>query len=165
MTFASAPDRFAADTVHDGHDGVIVGASIHLDRHDGRVVEFLRKNRDTLQRLPSAFFPVSLAAHGDTEHAEGYVEQLEQDTAWRPAKVGLFGGALPYTRYGFVRRHLMKRIAEDKPGHLGTDTSRHYVYTEWDGVTRFIEDFLTYLGKRHRRAGGAAVTPTTPIRR
>ena len=44
------------------------------------------------------------------------------------------GGALLYTHYGFVKRHMMKRIARDKPGNLGTDTSRDYVYTEWDGV-------------------------------
>ena len=34
---------------------------------------------------------------------------------------------LPYTRYGFLKRHLMKKIAGDKPGSLGTDTSRDYV--------------------------------------
>jgi menaquinone-dependent protoporphyrinogen oxidase len=136
------------DRVPEGYDGVIVGASIHMGKHDKRVVEFVQKNRDTLERLPSAFFSVSLAAHGDTEEAEGYVEQLEEETAWRPAKVGLFGGALPYTHYGFVKRHMMKRIAQDKPGNLGTDTSRDYVYTEWDGVTRFAEDFLTYLAAR-----------------
>jgi menaquinone-dependent protoporphyrinogen oxidase len=36
----------------------------------------------------------------------------------------------------------MKKIARDKPGNLGTDTSRDYVYTEWDSVQRFAEDFL-----------------------
>ncbi|MBM7800517.1 menaquinone-dependent protoporphyrinogen oxidase [Microlunatus panaciterrae] len=140
------------DRIPDGYDGVIVGASIHMGEHNKRVVEFVQKNRDTLQRLPSAFFSVSLAAHGDTEEAEGYVEHLEEETAWRPARVGLFGGALLYTHYGFVKRHMMKRIARNKPGHLGTDLSRDYVYTEWDGVTRFAEDFLDYL------AAGTATT-------
>ena len=28
------------------------------------------------------------------------------------------------------------------PGQLGTDISRDYVYTEWDGVERFTEHFL-----------------------
>lgn len=144
--------RQSGDTFPNGYDAVIVGASIHMGKHDKHVVEFVAKNRDALDRLPSAFFSVSLAAHGDTEEAEGYVEQLEQETGWRPAKVGLFGGALRYTNYGFVKRHMMKRIARDKPGLLGTDTSRDYIYTEWDGVTRFAEDFLTYL------AAGAATT-------
>ncbi|WP_281368943.1 hypothetical protein [Nocardioides ungokensis] len=39
----------------------------------------------------------------------------------------------------------MKRIAKTKPGELGTDVSRDYVYTEWDGVRRFTEDFLAEL--------------------
>jgi menaquinone-dependent protoporphyrinogen oxidase len=133
----------ARDTVPEGYDGVIVGASIHMGKHDKHVADFVQKNRDTLERLPSVFFSVSLAAHGDTEEAESYVEQFEQETGWRPVKVAQFGGALLYTKYGFVKRHLMKKIARDKPGDLGTDTSRDYVYTEWDGVRRFTEDFLT----------------------
>ncbi|HEU4513380.1 MAG TPA: flavodoxin domain-containing protein [Nocardioidaceae bacterium] len=135
----------AAGTVPDGYDGVIVGSSIHMGKHDKHVVEFVQKNRDTLERMPSAFFSVSLAAHGDPHEAEGYVEQFEQDTGWRPAKVALFGGALLYTQYGFLKRHLMKRIAGEKPGELDTDTSRDYVYTEWDGVRRFTEDFLAQV--------------------
>jgi menaquinone-dependent protoporphyrinogen oxidase len=131
--------------VPDGCDGVVIGASIHMGKHDKHVVEFVERNRDALERLPSAFFSVSLAAHGDTEEAEGYVEQFEQETGWRPGRVALFGGALLYTHYGFVKRHMMKKIAQDKPGHLGTDTSRDYVYTEWDGVRRFAEDFVADL--------------------
>ena len=57
----------------------------------------------------------------------------------------LFGGALRYARYGFVKRHLMNKIAGGKPGSLGNGTSRDYVYTEWDGVTRFTEAFLADL--------------------
>lgn len=142
----------SSDTLPDGYDGVIVGAAIHMGKHDKHIVEYLQKNRNKLERLPSAFFSVSLAAHGDTEEAEGYIEQFERETAWRPGKVGLFGGALLYTQYGFVKRHIMKKIARDKPGNLGTDTSRDYVYTEWDGVKRFVEDYLTYL----------AAEPATP---
>jgi len=91
---------------------------------------------------------VSLAAHGDTDEAEKYLEDFEQETRWRPSKVALFSGALLYTQYGFLTRHLMKRIAKTKPGELGTDVSRDYVYTEWDGVRRFTEDFLAELVSR-----------------
>ena len=133
------------DTIPAGYDGVIVGASIHMGKHDKHVVDFVRKNQDALARLRSAFFSVSLAAHGDTAEAEGYVDQFEEETGWRPDKVALFGGALLYTQYGFIKRHMMKKIAGDKPGNLGTDLSRDYVYTEWDGVKRFAEDFATDL--------------------
>jgi menaquinone-dependent protoporphyrinogen oxidase len=134
-----------ADTVPDGYDAVIIGASIHMGKHDKHVVRFVRKNHDTLARLPSAFFSVSLAAHGDTQEAQGYIEQFVDETGWRPDKIALFGGALLYTHYGFIKRHLMKKIAQDKPGHLGLDLSRDYVYTEWDAVRRFAEHFADQL--------------------
>jgi menaquinone-dependent protoporphyrinogen oxidase len=130
--------------IPDGYDAVIVGASVHLGKHEDYVRDFVRANSDVLKRLPSALFSVSLAAHGDTENAESYVENFEAETGWRPAQVGLFGGALLYTQYGFIKRHVMKKIASDK-GTLDTDTSRDYVYTEWDGVKRFAEDFLGTL--------------------
>ena len=133
------------DSIADGYAAAIIGASIHMGKHDKHVVEFIQKNLDTLSRLPSAFFSVSLAAHGDSEEAEGYVEQFEQETGWHPDKVALFGGALLYTQYGFFKRHMMKKIAADKPGHLGLDLSRDYVYTEWDAVKRFAEHFAEQL--------------------
>ena len=134
-----------SDTVPEGYDASIVGASIHMGKHDKHVVEFVQKNLDTLARRPSAFFSVSLAAYGDTQEAEGYVDQFEQETGWRPDKVAVFGGALLYTQYGFIKRHMMKKIAHDKPGHLGQDLSRDYVYTEWDAVKRFAEHFADQL--------------------
>lgn len=128
-----------------GYDAVIVGSSVHMGKHDKHVVDFVQKNHDTLDQLPSAFFSVSLAAHGDTGPAETYVDQFEDETGWRPDQVALFGGALLYTDYGFIKRHMMKKIAQDKPGNLGLDLSRDYVYTEWDAVKRFAEHFADRL--------------------
>jgi menaquinone-dependent protoporphyrinogen oxidase len=127
-----------------GYDAVVVGSSIHMGKHQEDVVEFVRKNRADLDRLPSAFFSVSLAANGDLQNAEAYVENFVQETGWRPSKVGLFSGALLYRQYGFLKRYMMKRIVRDKPG-MSTDTSRDYVYTDWDQVRRFAEDFVERL--------------------
>jgi menaquinone-dependent protoporphyrinogen oxidase len=129
----------------EGRDAVMIGASIHVGKHDKQVVEFVGRNREHLERLPSAFFSVSLAAHGDTQEAEEYVDQFEHETGWHPDKIALFGGALLYTQYGFIKRNLMKKIAKDKPGQLGLDTSRDYVYTEWDAVKRFAEHFAEQI--------------------
>lgn len=135
----------AGHAIPEGYDGVIVGASVHVGRHDKHVVDFVRRNHGSLSGVPTAFFSVSLAAHGDQTEAERYLEQFKDETGWRPERTALFGGALLYTHYGFLKRHLMKRIADDKPGSLGTDTSRDYVYTEWDGVKRFADDFAAEL--------------------
>ena len=136
--------KHSGDILPGGYDGVIVAASVHMGKHEGFVTDFVKKNRGELERLPSALISVSLAAHGDEESAESYVEKFEEETGWRPAHVGLFAGALLYTHYNFLKRRLMKKIAKDK-GSADLDTSRDYVYTEWDGVQRFTEDFLAGL--------------------
>jgi menaquinone-dependent protoporphyrinogen oxidase len=132
------------DISFDRYDAVIVGGSIHMGKHQEGVVEFVRKYRTDLERLPSAFFSVSLAASGDLPNAEAYVENFVQQTGWRPTKVGLFSGALLYRQYGFLKRFMMKRIVRGKPG-MSPDTSRDHLYTDWDQVTRFAEDFAERL--------------------
>src|SRR5215211_8445959 len=57
----------------DDYDAVIVGASIHMGKHEGYVRDYVRENRDELGRLPSAFFSVSMAAHDNLEEAQGYI--------------------------------------------------------------------------------------------
>src|SRR5215218_1198041 len=140
----------SVDPEPEGYDAVIVGASIHMGKHEDYVRDYVRENRGALARIPSAFFSVSMAAHDNPEEAEGYIEEFVRQTGWRPAKVGLFGGALLYTQYGFIKRHLMKKIARDK-ANPDTDTSRDYVYTEWDGVKHFVEEFLETLGPEAAR--------------
>jgi menaquinone-dependent protoporphyrinogen oxidase len=133
------------DVSLDSYEAVIVGGSIHMGKHQDEVADFVRANRPALERLPSAFFSVSLAAHGDMENAEAYVANFQQQTGWHPTKVGLFSGALLYRKYGFLKRYMMRRIVRDKPGGLSADTSRDHVYTDWDQVQRFADDFLERL--------------------
>ena len=132
----------------DGYDGVIVGASVHMGRHERWVADYVRQNRDTLESIPSAFFSVSLAARDNTDEArkevDGYIEKFVEQTGWRPRKIGRFAGALLYTQYGFFKRWIMRKIARDK-GSPDTDTSRDYVYTDWNSVKRFAEEFLEAL--------------------
>lgn len=133
------------DGIPDRFEAVLVGASVHMGKHDKHVVELVERTLPRLEALPSGFFSVSLAAHGDGEEAQSYLDDFEHETGWHPDHVALFAGALLYTRYGFLKRRLMKKIAQDKPGGLGVDTSRDYVYTEWDGVRRFVDDFAAGL--------------------
>src|SRR5262245_24752424 len=68
------------DSVPEQYEAVVVGASIHMGKHDKHVVKFVQRNLTTMERLPSAFFSISLAAHGDTEEAAGYVDRFEAET-------------------------------------------------------------------------------------
>jgi menaquinone-dependent protoporphyrinogen oxidase len=129
----------------DAYDAVIVGASIRMGKHDRYATAFVRRNRGALERVPSAFFSVSLAAHDDTEsgrnEVRGYIERFVQRTGWRPKAIGVIAGALLYTQYDFLTRWMMKKIARDHR-NPDLDTTRDYVYTDWGGVRRFVDDFL-----------------------
>jgi menaquinone-dependent protoporphyrinogen oxidase len=154
--------KHSADSIPDGQDGVIVAASVHMGKHERFVSDFVQKNRADLDRLPSALVSVSLAAHGDEASAESYVAKLEEETGWHPGHVAMFGGALLYTQYNFLKRQLMKKIVRDK-GSQDVDTSRDYIYTEWDGVKHFAEEFLAGItGPRGQEQGTGTTSTALP---
>ena len=103
-------------------------------------VDFVRRNRAALERLPSAFFSVSLAAHGDMDNARAYVEIFRRGTGDQIKSD--FSAAPSSADSTDLKRLMMKRIVRGKPGNLSLDTSRDHEYTEWDEVKRFAEDFL-----------------------
>lgn len=129
--------------VPEEYDGVIVGASVHRGRHQAAVERFVRLHRETLGRRATGFFSVSLAlADGSADgrrEAERYVDEFVRRTGWRPGMVACVAGALRYSRYGWLERWIMQRIARYK-GSPDTDTSRDYVYTDWRDVKRFAEE-------------------------
>jgi menaquinone-dependent protoporphyrinogen oxidase len=73
-------------------------------------------------------------------------------TGWRPERVELFAGALPYTKYDFVTRFFMRHIVAKEGGDV--DTSRDYEYTDWRAVERFARG-LVEAGTADRAPGAA----------
>lgn len=149
-------------------DGVVLGGSVHMGRHQRFVRDFARRYREALEKLPTAFFSVSMAATErsveDRLEAEGYVQRFMEETGWRPSRVDTFAGALPYTRYGPLKRFVIKRIARKKGAD--TDTSRDHEYTDWEAVRRFAEafaeDFLE--GRAASPAPAAGADPGEEVR-
>lgn len=137
-------ERLPSDIDLAGYAGVIVGASIHMGKHQRGVVDFVKKHREALERTHNAFFSVSMvsAQYTEASHREAMelVERFEADTGWRPERVALFAGALLYTHYGFIKRYIVSRIEARKGGP--TDTSHDYVFTNWSSVSHFADDFL-----------------------
>lgn len=136
-----------ADLEPSDYDGVIVGASIHMGTHQRYVVEFVREHLEALNRLPSAFFSVSLtAAHAepaDREPARELLEAFLEETGWEPDRTLLVAGALTYSEYGLLKRVVMRRIAGKSGGD--TNTSRDYEYTDWDEVEAFALEFSSLV--------------------
>lgn len=131
-----------------------------MGKHQTDVTEFVRTNREALNVRPTAFFQLSMssAVTDETRRAQAatYVDEFLEQTDWYPDRIGLFGGALRYSKYGFLKRLMMKRIAKEATGD--TDTSRDYEYTDWHEVEAFAADFAAFvegrLGASPSEAGG-----------
>ena len=125
-----------------GYAGVVVAASIHAGQYQRPVRRWVRAHRDTLEAMPAAFVSVCLGVLQHDEKARRDLERILDgfvaETGWRPSVVKHVAGALPYTRYGWLKRLLMRRIVGKAGGD--TDTSRDYEYTDWADLDRFSAD-------------------------
>ena len=129
------------------YDGVIVGDSIHVHHHSRELRKWLTEHQGALASMPVALFQVSLTSskHDDeSDHeANQMVGELLSETGLDPDLVGLFAGALAYTRYGWLKRHLVRRIAASRG--QDTDMSVDHEYTDWEAVEEFTNDAHTII--------------------
>jgi menaquinone-dependent protoporphyrinogen oxidase len=127
--------------------GAILGASLHLGRHQKTAALFARTHRERLNAVPSAFFSVSLGIAskrpGEADEARRIARSFVEEAGFLPRRVVCFPGRLAYTHYGFLVRFIMKRIARREGGP--TDTSRDHELTDWSEVARFASDFADSL--------------------
>jgi menaquinone-dependent protoporphyrinogen oxidase len=139
----------SADPHAPAYAGVIVAASVHAGGYQKTVQHWVRAHARELDELPTAFVSACLSVVNPSPKViadlDAIVTRFIKTTGWQPARIKHVAGALLYTRYNFFKRWLMKRIAASQGGD--TDTTRDYVYTDWQDVKRFAEEF-----RRHIRA-------------
>ena len=130
-----------------------VAASVHLGHHEREMVAFARRNREPLTRVRAVFLSVTLSEAGAEDptappdrraqaaaDARRMIDVFIAETGWRPARTLPVAGALAYTRYNFLVRFVMKRIAR-KQG-ASTDTSRDHDFTNWPAVDAVVEQLV-----------------------
>jgi len=129
-----------------------LAASVHVGHHEREMVAFAARHRDALTRLDAAFVSVTLSEAGAEDprrsaaerqaaaaDAQRMIDVFVGETGWRPEHALPVAGALVYSKYNFLVRFLMKRIAR-KAG-APTDTSRDYEFTDWPALDRFVDEF------------------------
>jgi menaquinone-dependent protoporphyrinogen oxidase len=135
-----------------GVQAVIVGSPLYAGKHLKSAAAFVRAHRDQLNERPTAFFSVSLSAGSsrpeEVKAASDLARKFIEDTAWYADDVASFAGCLAYTKYGFFKRMLMKRIAKKEGGSL--DTTRDHEYTDWSKVTALADRMATLIRSRTR---------------
>ena len=143
---------------------VLIGSPIRAQGYLRPVVRFVQSHRTALERLPTLFFSVGLAVlskvHDGRAQTMQIVERLVAETGWRPRRVELVAGALPYTRYNFLVRFVMRRISKKEGGD--TDTSRDYEYTDWSAVDRFAVEFLDEVERSRTLEASPRARATVP---
>ena len=132
------------------YSAVLLAASVHGGRHEPEIVRFVKLHREQLDSMPTWFFSVTLSQAGaqrtgdPPERHKQFVADVEKmiavfcrQTGWLPKHIVPVAGALQYSRYNFLLRFIMKRIAA-KAG-ADTDTSHDYEYTDWPALERCID--------------------------
>lgn len=147
---AEGLDAFVTDAKHgastvvpEEYDGVIVAASIQGGHFQKPVVRWARTHAAQLNRMPTAFLSVCLGILEKRPEVrrtlDAIVEQFQRSTGWRPEAVKFIAGALPYTRYNWLKRWIMRRIVAKAGGD--TDTTRDFEYTDWEDLRAFARTF------------------------
>jgi menaquinone-dependent protoporphyrinogen oxidase len=125
----------------------VVAASLHAGRYQTPIVDFARRHHAVLGAMPTAFVSVSLSAAGhDQDDLAGLARclaALEQQTGWRPRAVHHAAGAFRFSRYGFLKRCVLRYIAFRKG--QPTDTSQDYELTDWAALGAFVDGFSAQL--------------------
>lgn len=126
------------------YDFIIIAGSVYFGRHNRRLEEFVRRKLSLISTMEAAFVSVS----GSKD--EALVHDFARRTGWVPEIYAIFGGAEPYTKYGFFTRMIMRSIAR-KHGRA-VDVRQDYEFTDWDAVDRFARDFIGYASAKQRSA-------------
>lgn len=152
---ASGP---AAAVAPDAYDGVIVAASVHVGGYQRGVKRWVRRHAAALNARPTAFLSVCLGVLEQNPETQREVlaimDRFLDRAGWHPAVQQPVAGALPYTRYGWLTRWMMRRIVAKAGGD--TDTSRDYEYTDWEALRVFAHSFAERVAAAHATAPAAA---------
>jgi menaquinone-dependent protoporphyrinogen oxidase len=143
--------RLARGNALDGCDAVVIAGSVHFGRHAGGLRRFVARKLAWLSAIPTAFVSVSgsAASLDGGAKAEEYINDFARVTGWKPDFHLSVAGAVLYTKYDPITR-LMMKFASRTAGR-DTDTSRDYVYTNWNQVDQFMHAFVDAL-ERHAHA-------------
>ena len=142
----------------EGYDGVIVAASVHIGDYQRAVARWVRAHAPMLNTMPTAFLSVCLAVVERRIEARQEILRIMQRflkrCGWQPTITRMVAGALPYTRYGWLKRRMMKRIIAKAGGD--TDTTRDFEYTDWIDLRNFAQDFAGLAARQPVEVGGIA---------
>ena len=122
---------------------IVIGASIRYGKHNPLVYEFVKVNRDELQKKFTAFFTVNVVARKKEKNqpdTNPYMKKFLELSGWQPDKLAVFAGRIDYPSYRFLDRLIIRFIMLITKGP--TNTSQTYEFTDWNQVANFAKEVL-----------------------
>lgn len=130
-----------------GFDAVFIGSSVHVQKYNTLIKDYITENLEFLNRVPSAFFSVSMAIASQIEEEHEEVAKIAEDflkeTKWNANITWQIAGALKYTKYNYFKKLIMRSIAKKEGGSI--DTSQDHEYTDWGNIKELVLTFTNSL--------------------
>jgi menaquinone-dependent protoporphyrinogen oxidase len=125
------------------YQAFVIGSAVRSASWWPEAIEFLERNKEELGRKPVAYFLTCLALYHDTESsrrvARSYMDPVLQAVPHvKPVEMGLFAGALDYSKLNLVYRAVMKSKMK-KQGVPEGD------FRDWDAIRAWAEGLHTKL--------------------
>jgi menaquinone-dependent protoporphyrinogen oxidase len=130
-----------------------LAGSVHAGHHERELIRFVRRHHAELERLHAVFVSVTLSEAGaedpdasaerrqqSARDARRMIDVFVKETGWKPAWSFPVAGALAYTRYNWLIRKMMARIARQQGAP--TDTSMDHEFTNWPLLDRYVADVV-----------------------
>ena len=93
------------------YDKIIIGASIRYGRHNRKVLDFVKKNKNVLDLKKTAFFSVNVVARKlekNSPTTNPYVIKFLKKTNWKPNNIAVFAGKVDYPNYNFINKNIIR---------------------------------------------------------
>lgn len=126
------------------YDGIVIAASLHAGGYQRTVRRWVRNHAEVLTGKTTVFLSVCL---GVLQNEPKVREDLDRtargffrETGWTPTMTKFVAGALLYSRYGWLKRLIMRRMARE--AGMETDIRQDYEFTDWADLATFAKGFL-----------------------
>ncbi len=118
---------------------IVLGASVRYGYHRKNVYEFVKTNKETLEKKKTAFFSLNLTARKpekNTPETNPYIIKFLQKVQWEPTTKGVFAGRLDYPSLDCANKLAILFIMVITNGPK--DISQVYELTDWKKVDELI---------------------------
>jgi len=95
------------------YQGVVIGSAIYMGKWMPEALDFVKRNKDILRRVPVAYFLVCMTLAGPTDknRAEvlAYMDPiLKEVPEIKPVGLGTFAGAMHYSNLSWIYKKILK---------------------------------------------------------